>query len=327
MNRIKEDQEITDVVCFGDLLMDFVPTESGLEFSDLPTFAPVPGGAAANVAVGLAKLGLKSAFIGKVGDEPFGHILIDTLKKEGVDVGAIRLETIARTALAFVTLTKEGERDFMFYRHPSADMLFTPEDVDRSAIEGAKIFHFDSISLSSPQPCETALFAADLAKDMGKTISYDVNLRLPLWPSSDAAKSGIMEGLKRAEIVKLSDDELSFLTGHVTPEAVREQIWHDGLKLAVLTLGEKGCLALTSKSELMVPSLNVDVVDTTGAGDGFVAGLLAGIIDDPDLLDDDRALFDHCRFANAVGALTATARGAIPSLPTRLEVENRLSIG
>lgn len=158
MSDAASTRKTPEVACFGDLLMDFVPTESGLDFADLPTFMPVPGGAAANVAVGLAKLGARSQFIGKVGDEPFGHVLIDTLKREGVDVGSIRLEPRARTALAFVALTKDGERDFMFYRHPSADMLFRPSEVDTAAIEQAKIFHFDSISLASQQPRETALF-------------------------------------------------------------------------------------------------------------------------------------------------------------------------
>jgi len=319
------DPKALDVACFGDLLMDFVPTESGLDFADLPTFMPVPGGAAANVAVGLAKLGLKSAFLGKVGDEPFGHVLIDTLKRQSVDTTSIRLEQEARTALAFVTLTKDGERDFMFYRHPSADMLFRPNDVDLSAIDRASIFHFDSISLASPQPRETALFAADHAKGKGKLISYDVNLRLPLWASENEAKDGIREGLKRADVVKLSDDELDFLTGSRAPEGIRNSLWHDDLRLVVLSLGADGCLAMTPRGEKLVPSFPVQVVDTTGAGDGFVAGLLSGIAADHAVLDDDAALTEHCRIANAVGAITATARGAIPSLPTRQQVDDLLA--
>ena len=320
-------EKTSSVVCFGDLLMDFVPTESGLDFSDLPTFMPVPGGAAANVAVGLAKLGVQSQFLGKVGDEPFGHILIDTLKREGVNVGSIRLEAKARTALAFVALAKNGERDFMFYRHPSADMLFTPSEVDIAALEQTDIFHFDSISLASPQPRETAFFAADHAKTSGKLISYDVNLRLPLWESAAQAKDGIMEGLKRADIVKLSDDELSFLTGNALPENVKQHLWHEGLRLVILTLGSEGCVAITDRGALTVPSISVDAVDTTGAGDGFVAGLLSGIVADTDVLNDDAALIKLSKFANAVGALTTTARGAIPSLPSRKQVDDFLSRG
>ncbi len=320
---MRQNEERLDVVCFGDLLMDFVPTESGLAFADLPTFKPVPGGAAANVAVGLAKLGKQSAFMGKVGDEPFGHILIETLKREGVDVDAIRTENRARTALAFVTLSKDGERDFMFYRHPSADMLFVPDEVDRQLIGRAPIFHFDSISLAAPQPRETALFAANQAKAGGKLISYDVNLRLPLWRSADEARSGILDGMTLADVVKLSDDELDFMTGSRSADAVRS-LWREGLKLVVLSLGAAGCIAITERGAQSIPSIDIKAVDTTGAGDGFVAGLLAGISENPDLLDDDQAISATCRFANIVGALTATARGAIPSLPTQQQIDDVL---
>ena len=316
---------MTDILCFGDLLIDFVPTESGLDFADLPTFKPAPGGAAANVAVGLARLGARSAFMGKVGDEAFGHLLVDTLEREGVGVAPMRVDGKARTALAFVTLTKEGERDFLFYRHPSADMLFTPDEVDLQAIERAKIFHFDSISLAADQPRETALFAADHAAKAEKLISYDVNLRLPLWDNETEARKGIHEGLKRAAVVKLSDDELTFMTGSASPDTIRSELWHDGLKLVVLSLGRKGCIAMTERGERLVPSLPVTAVDTTGAGDGFVAGLLEGIVKDLDVLGDDDALIELCRFANAVGALTTTARGAIPALPTRSQVDALLS--
>ena len=316
---------MADILCFGDLLIDFVPTESGLDFADLPTFKPAPGGAAANVAAGLARLDVSSAFMGKVGDEAFGHLLVDTLKREGVDVGPLRVDNKARTALAFVTLTKDGERDFLFYRHPSADMLFTPDEVDVEAIEQAKIFHFDSISLAAEQPRETALFVADRAASAGKLISYDVNLRLPLWDSEDAARKGIIEGLKRADIVKLSDDELAFMTGGSSPDDVRSKLWHDDLRLAVLSLGREGCIAITKDGERRIESLPVETVDTTGAGDGFVAGLLSGIVADPDKLGDDEAIAGLCRFANAVGGLTTTARGAIPSLPRREQVDALLS--
>ena len=318
---------MADVICFGDLLIDFVPTEKAVSFADLPTFKPAPGGAAANVAVGLARLGVRSAFMGKVGDEAFGHILVDTLTREGVDVGAVRLDKRARTALAFVTLTAEGERDFLFYRHPSADMLFTPEEVDVSAIGAVQIFHFDSISLAPAQSRQTALFAADEAARAGKLISYDVNLRLPLWESEAEARKGIVDGLKRAAVVKLSEEELAFLTGGSSPEQVRSHLWHDGLRLVALSLGDRGCIAITERGEMAVPSISVTAVDTTGAGDGFVAGLLSGIVTNRGILDDDEALAKLCRFANAVGAITATARGAIPSLPTRRQVEVALASG
>lgn len=315
---------MADVVCFGDLLIDFVPTVTGKGLADAPAFVKAPGGAAANVAVGLVRLGASSAFIGKVGEDPFGRFLATTLAGEGVNIGALRFETRARTALAFVSLRADGEREFLFYRHPSADMLFRPEEVDAATIEAARIFHFDSISLAAEQPRETAFHAAGLAQAGGKLISYDVNLRLPLWQDALIARKVIREGAMRASVVKLSDDELEFLTGSREPGAVRTSLWHDGMRLAVLTMGGRGCILLTERGERHVPSIEVTPVDTTGAGDGFVAGLLAGLLRQATFPDDD-ALAGICRFANAVGAITTTERGAIPSLPTRAAVEARLA--
>ncbi|MGH6944808.1 MAG: PfkB family carbohydrate kinase, partial [Geminicoccaceae bacterium] len=304
-----------------DLLIDFVPTVAGLELAEVMTFQKAPGGAAANVAVGLARLGVKSAFIGKVGDDAFGRYLAATLAENGVDTSPLRFDARARTALAFVTLKPDGERDFLFYRHPSADMLFVPSEVDLEAIARARVFHFDSISLAAAQPRETALFAAEQAVARGKLISYDVNLRLPLWASAADAKSGVLEGLRRAQVAKLSVDELEFLTGTRAPGAIRDRLWHDRLLLVALTGGAQGCVAFTRKAEHVVPSVEVVAIDTTGAGDGFVAGLLAAIVGDPSVIEDDEALVEHCRFANVVGALTTTARGAIPALPSRDRVE------
>jgi fructokinase len=316
---------MAQVVCFGDLLIDFVPTETGKGLADAPAFVKAPGGAAANVAVGLVRLGASSAFMGKVGDDPFGHFLAATLQAEGVEVTPLRFEPRARTALAFVSLRVDGEREFLFYRHPSADMLFTPEEVDAEAIQAARIFHFDSISLAAEQPSVTALHAAGLAQAAGRLISYDVNLRLPLWRDQAAADQGIRHGLAQAHIVKLSDDELFFLTGSRDPQAVR-QLWHAGIKLLVLTMGGQGCVLMTDSGQRHIPSIAVTPVDTTGAGDGFVAGLLAGLLAHP-TIPDDATLAEICRFANAVGALATTERGAIPALPTRATVEARLAAG
>jgi len=312
---------MTDVLCFGDLLIDFVPTTSGLPLAEVETFRRAPGGAAANVAVGLARLGAKSAFMGKAGDDVFGHLLAATLDAEGVDTSPLRFDKRARTALAFVSLKADGERDFLFYRHPSADMLFDREEVDRRAIAAAPVFHFDSISLAAPDPRETALFAADTAKAAGKLVSFDANLRLPLWTSADDARAGIRAGIERASIVKLSDDELEFMTGEREPKAMREALWHDGLKLMVLSVGKAGSILLNREGELTVPTFKVASVDTTGAGDGFVAGLLAGLMHDLDRLSDKDFVYQAGRFANAVGALTTIERGAIPALPSRDQVE------
>ena len=311
------------VVCVGDLLIDFVPTATGTGLADAPAFVKAPGGAAANVAVGLARLGVASAFCGMVGDDPFGHFLAETWRTAGVDVGPLRFTAKARTALAFVSLRADGEREFMFYRHPSADMMFTPDEVDTGAIAAAQALHFDSISLASENPRACSLFAADQARAAGHLVTYDVNLRLPLWPDADAARAGILTGLAKAQVVKLSDDELEFMTGSREPAAVR-RLWHDGLRLVTLSRGGAGSTWFTADAQNDVPTWKVAAVDTTGAGDGFMAGLIAGILAEPDAMGDPTRLDRICRFANAVGALTTLERGAIPALPTRAAVEQFL---
>jgi fructokinase len=312
---------MADVLCVGDLLIDFVPTVTGKGLADAPAFVKAPGGAAANVAVGLARLGVNSAFMGMVGSDPFGTFLAETLRDAGVDTLPLRFTAAARTALAFVSLREDGEREFLFYRHPSADMLFTPADVDTVAIDASPVLHFDSISLASENPRAASLFAADRAREAGHLVSYDVNLRLPLWPDAAAAKAGILTGLGKAQVVKLSDDELDFLTGRREPEAVREHLWHDRLKLVALTRGAAGSVWLTPEAQGEVASYPVRAVDTTGAGDGFMAGLIAGLLSEPEALADPARLEAVCRFANVVGALTTLERGAIPALPTRAAVE------
>jgi fructokinase len=311
------------VVCVGDLLIDFVPTATGTGLADAPAFVKAPGGAAANVAVGLARLGVSSAFVGMVGDDPFGHFLAATLAEAGVDVGPLRFTTKARTALAFVSLRADGEREFMFYRHPSADMMFTPDAVDTAAIAAARVLHFDSISLASENPRACSLFAADQARAAGHLVTYDVNLRLPLWPNADTARAGIRTGMAKAQVVKLSDDELEFMTGSRDPAAVR-QLWHDGLSLVTLSRGSAGSTWFTAAAQNDVATHKVAAVDTTGAGDGFMAGLIAGLLAEPDAVAKPDQLDRICRFANAVGALTTLERGAIPALPTRAAVERFL---
>ncbi|MFO7641524.1 MAG: PfkB family carbohydrate kinase [Candidatus Competibacteraceae bacterium] len=316
---------MVDAICLGELLIDFVPTVTGAGLIDAPAFIKAPGGAPGNVAVGLARLGVPSAFMGKVGDDPFGHFLADTLAEAGVDIGPLRFSTEARTAVAFVSLRADGEREFMFYRHPSADMLFAPQEVDVAVIDHAKLLHFGSISLSGEPSRGATLHAVDTARAAGCLVSYDPNLRLPLWPDATAARAGMLLGLKKAHVVKLSDDESEFLTGLRDLDAARQALWHDGLKLMVITRGRAGCVYFTRAFSGMVESFTVEAVDTTGAGDGFVAGLLQGLLADPATVQDEARLRELCRFANAVGALATTARGAIPALPDRERVRDFLN--
>jgi fructokinase len=307
---------MADVVCMGELLIDFVSTESGVSLVDAPAFKKAAGGAPANVAVGLSRLGVPSAFMGKVGDDEFGRFLAQTLEENGVDTMPLVFSKDARTALAFVSLAADGERDFMFYRHPSADMLFEPNEVDADAIRRAKVFHYGSISLIGEPSRSATLHALRLAQDAGLMISYDPNLRLALWPEEEAARKGMMLGWEHAQVVKASTEELRFLTGERDLVRSVKQLWHPALRLLVATMGRDGCHYFTEKADRRVPGFEVDAIDTTGAGDGFVAGMLMGLVRRPAIWKDKAALEEVLVFANAVGALTTTKLGAIPALPT-----------
>jgi len=310
------------VVTLGELLIDFVPTVSGVSLIEAPAFQKAPGGAPANVAVGLAKLGVSSGFMGKVGEDAFGHFLAQTLAQAGVDISALRYADEARTALAFVSLKADGERDFMFYRHPSADMLYRPDELDADIIRSAKIFHYGSISLINEPSRSATLKAIEIAQSAGLLISYDPNLRVNLWPTASAAREGILGAWPLAQVIKISEEECSFLSGKEDILVGARSLWHDQLKLLVITRGKIGCSYFTTELSGDVSGYPVAAVDTTGAGDGFVAGLLKGLCANLENWMEEPHLIEICRYANAVGALTTTQRGAIPALPTSQEVAN-----
>ncbi len=302
------------VLSFGELLIDFVALEMGVTVGEASGFVKAPGGAPANVAAAVARLGYGSAFMGQVGDDPFGRHLAAVLAAESVDISGITYSREARTALAFVSNTADGDRSFMFYRHPSADMLMKPEDVDTAVIDAHAAFHYGSITLIH-EPAKSALLRAlDHAQQGGKFISYDPNLRLPLWESPAAAKAGMLAGLEYANLLKISEEELEFLTGgdDIAP------LWRERLELICVTYGPAGAVIhLRDGTSIKHAGYAVPARDTTGAGDAFVAAMLIGLLERreeyrahlPEILD----------FANAVGALTCLEKGAIPSLPTMAE--------
>ena len=316
---------MADAICLGELLIDFVPTVTGTDLISAPAFKKAAGGAPGNVAVGLQQLGINTAFIGKVGDDPFGHFLSKTLSDSGIDVSSIRYSAEARTALAFVSLKADGDREFMFYRHPSADMLLTEDEIDVDAIKAAKLLHFGSISLIGQPSRDASLYAVETARKAGCQISYDPNLRLDLWPGEAAAHEGLLLGLSLANIVKISEDEAEFLSGFSDLDKAVNKLWHDDLQLMVVTRGKNGCRYYTADFRGEADGFEVEAVDATGAGDGFVAGLLQGILKHPETLNNPEQLSKLCGFANAVGAITTTRRGAIPALPEFEEVEKFLN--
>jgi fructokinase len=307
------------VVSLGELLIDFVALEHGVSVGEASGFKKAPGGAPANVAVAVARLGHPSAFLGQVGDDPFGHYLAGVLEADKVDVSGLRYSAEARTALAFVSLRADGERSFMFYRHPSADMLMRPEDVAFDVLRDKQIYHFGSVTMIHEPSKSATLKAAEVARNNGMLISYDPNLRLALWPSADAAREGMLAGFDYATVVKVSEEEVEFLTGSHDVTS----LWRDSIKVIAVTQGAGGAILYTRNSQQHIAGFNVKAVDTTGAGDGFVAGLLVGILEHKE--DYLTKLEPIARFANAVGALTTTQLGAIPALPTRAAVEQFIS--
>ncbi|KAL1342571.1 hypothetical protein HN51_029105 [Arachis hypogaea] len=318
----QEDDKKTSelVVCLGELLIDFVPTVGGVSLAEAPAFKKAPGGAPANVAVGISRLGGSSAFIGKVGKDEFGYMLCDILKQNFVDTSAVRFDSEARTALAFVTLRADGEREFLFFRNPSADMLLHESEIDKILIQKAKIFHYGSISLIH-DPCKSAHLAAlRIAKESGCILSYDPNLRLALWPSAEAAQKGIMSVWDKADIIKISEEEITFLTKGDDPnddDVVLKKLFHPDLKLLIVTQGSEGCRYYTKKFKGRVAGVKVNPIDTTGAGDAFVSGILYNIASDQSILQEEEQLRKALRFANICGAITVTKRGAIPALPNK----------
>ncbi|KAG0569366.1 hypothetical protein M758_6G080700 [Ceratodon purpureus] len=321
-NSLKGKNEL--VVCFGELLIDFVPTVGGLSLADAPAFKKAPGGAPANVAVGIAKLGGNSAFVGKVGDDEFGYMLVEVLKENRVETKGCRFDANARTALAFVTLRDDGEREFMFYRNPSADMLFEIAELDTDILKSASIMHYGSISLITEPSRSTHIEAMRIAKESGCLMSYDPNLRLPLWPTPEAAKTGIKSIWDLADIIKVSDEEVIFLTGgDPTKDENNMRMFHPRCKLMLVTEGGEGCRYYTPKFKGKVGGIKVQVVDTTGAGDAFCAGLLSNLVKDVSIMEDEPRLREALKFANACGAITTTERGAIPSMPDR-DTVNRM---
>jgi len=315
------------VVCLGEVLTDFVALDSAVPLQQATNFHRAAGGAPANVAVALARLGTGVGFIGKVGGDAFGQSLRETLAAEGVDVRGLVAAPTARTALSFVGSDGHGGREFVFYHQGMADTLLRPEEVDRDLIAHARIFHFGSVTLAA-EPSRTATAAAARwAHEHGCLVSFDPNVRLEVWDSPRQALDSMIDSLSVVDVVKVSSDELAFLTGTSNPSDACRVLRDHGPTAAIVTLGGGGCYYQTGTASGQVSGIAVESVDSLGAGDAFVAGLLACLSAHPDrtVLSDEALLVPALRFANAVGAITTTRYGAIPALPTRAQVEALLA--
>jgi fructokinase len=309
------------IVCLGELLVDMFPAELGRRLAEVSAFLPKPGGAPANAAVAAARLGAQSAFIGKVGDDAFGHHLASVLAANGVDIRGVRYDHEARTTLAFIAKPDPNTQEFVFYRNPGADTRLRADELDRDLLSTTRVLHFGSLSLGA-EPIRTAAWeAVALARRAGALISFDVNYRPSLWSSPAQAIEQITAMIPQADLVKVNEVELELLTGSQDPAASR-QLLERGPHLVVVTLGPQGSYFAGADGGEPVAAFQVETVDATGCGDAFIAGLLCQLI----AADDWRTqlvptrLREILRYANAVGALTARTMGVIPALPTAAQV-------
>ena len=311
-----------DIVSLGEILIDLFPVEVGRKLAEVSAFYPKPGGACANVAVAAARLGKKSAFIGKVGDDAFGHMLIETLKHNKVETRGMRVDEKHRTTLAFIAMPDENSAEFIFYRNPGADLCLTADELDHNLLENTKAFHCGSLTLVD-EPARSAQYSAvEMARNNGALISFDVNHRPKLWSDHAEALKQIWRMNSLTDLLKVNETELELLTGSSDPASGGLELVRKGIKLVAITLGTKGSYFSSPKYQGYIPPFVVKTVDAIGCGDAFISGLITALLDasDGDLDLDEATLVKGFTYANAVGALTALSRGVIPALPTATQV-------
>lgn len=309
-------EKTIDVLALGELLIDF--TCNGVSAQGNLMYEANPGGAPCNVLSMLAKLGRRTAFIGKVGEDQFGQLLRQVGEEVGIAMDALTMDPKAHTTLAFVKTADNGDRDFSFYRDPGADMLLTAEEVPGELIARARIFHFGSLSLTDEPVRSATRKAVALARESGAMISYDPNLRPPLWSSLELAKEQIGWGLAQCDVLKIADDELLFMTGETDFDAgaAKLKARFPNLRLINVTAGAQGSYAYYEGLRVFQPGLRLGgVIETTGAGDTFCACVLNFLLEHglEGLSEED--LDQMLRFANAAAYLVTTRRGAIRSMP------------
>ncbi len=309
-----------DVTAIGELLIDFATLST--DGDGYPTMAAKPGGAPVNFLAALTTYGRKTAFLGKVGTDTFGKLLVETVKKAGIETGGILQDPAVFTTLAFVTFDEQGNRAFSFARKPGADTCLRFEEMDLSFIDAARAFHFGTLSLTD-EPARTATQrAVAYAKQRGKLITYDPNLRLSLWESPRAAEKQILWGLSQADVVKISDDEVRFLWNCDEQAGATRILEEHGAQLAMVTLGPRGCFLKNRQGAVFCPSIDVKTIDTTGAGDIFGGSAVSRILETGKAPGELTAseLAGIARFASAASSLSTRKMGGIPSIPPMQEV-------
>ena len=310
-----------DVTALGELLIDF--TENGISSQGNPMLEANPGGAPCNVLAMLQKLGKQTSFIGKVGNDQFGRMLKDTIESVGIDAGNLILDEEVHTTLAFVHTLADGDRDFSFYRNPGADMMLTVDDVQKDRIAASRIFHFGTLS-STHEQCRKATRAAlACAKEAGILISFDPNLREPLWADLEDAKREIAYGLGMADIVKISDNEVVFMTGEEDYEKAARILQETyQIPLLFVTLGRDGSRAYYKDIRVEAAGfIQENTIETTGAGDTFTGCALSKILEHGGIENlTAEQLHEMLVFANAGASLITTRRGALKVMPEKAEI-------
>lgn len=313
------------IITIGEALIDFIPNKKGCSLKEVVGFERVAGGAPANVAAVVSKLGGKSNFISQLGEDAFGDYIIDELNKVNVDTSYVLRTNKANTGLAFVSLKEDGNRDFSFYRNPSADMLLNAAEIEEEDFTEGGILHFCSVSLIDAPIKEAHKKAIEFAKKHNCLISFDPNVRLPLWETPEACRKAILEFLPLANIVKISDEELEFITGISDEAKALEFLLQGDVEVIIYTKGTNGAEFITKERKVFSPSFRVQAQDTTGAGDSFIGSFLYQVAEDDNTLESlvnlsEEKIKEILTFSNATAALTVCKRGAIGALPTKEEV-------
>lgn len=311
------------VLTIGEALIDFIPEEKGVALKDVSKFIKFPGGAPANVAAAISKLGGNSAFIGKLGNDGFGDFIIENLKAVNVNTDYISRTNEANTALAFVALKDDGERDFSFYRKPSADMLLESSEIKEQWFNKDDILHFCSVDLIEAPVKYAHIKSIEIAKEKQCIVSFDPNVREPLWDDLEECKRTILEFVPKADILKISTDEIEFITGNKNEKEAIESFFIGDVKIVILTRGKDGASIFTKDKEVNINGIGIKAIDTTGAGDSFIGAFLYKIVNEEiDIKNISYELLKEIgEFANKVGAITASRKGAISATPTIEEVE------
>ena len=308
-----------DVIALGELLIDF--TMNGQSEQGNNMFEACPGGAPCNVLALLNKMGKKTAFIGKVGKDQFGALLRDTITEAGIDASNLMVDENVNTTLAFVHTFPDGDREFSFYRNPGADMMLTADEVNPEVVKDTKVFHFGTLSMTHEGVREATKKAVETAKANGCLVSFDPNLRPPLWSSLDLAKEQMEYGFGKCDILKISDNEIQFVSGKEDYEegiAYLQETYN--IPLILLTMGKDGSRAYYKGMRVERPGFSVKAIETTGAGDTFCGSSLNYLVDhDFENLTEEQ-LGEMLIFANAAAALVTTKKGAIKAMPVKEEV-------